>query len=83
MWVCLGHHHVYSFITSAPHTAMVILLNRGDTGVLQSVFWYKPQVYEERVQLCHPVMWEHCKERMDNNKLEHLTLLSCYSADDK
>ena len=76
-------NHVYSFVTSNPHTAMVILLNQGTSGVLQSVFWYKPQVQTERIRLCHPVMWEHCQERMDQNKLEHLTLLSCCSADEK
>lgn len=31
-------NHVFSFITSNPHTAMVILLNQGTTGVLNTVF---------------------------------------------
>ncbi len=62
---------------------MVILLNQGTNGVLQSVFWYKPTLQRERVPLCHPVAWEHASNRMDVNKLEQLTLLSCCSADGK
>lgn len=62
---------------------MVILLNQGASGLLQSVFWYKPTRYtDERMRLCHPAVWQHAQERMDPNKLEHLTLLSCCSADD-
>lgn len=51
---------------------MVILLNRGTTGILQSVFWYRPTVHTERIKLCHPSVWEHARERMDADKLEHL-----------
>ena len=76
-------NHVYTFITSTPHTAMVILLNQGTQGVLQTVFWYRPQVNQERRQLCHPAVWNHARQRMDTNKLEHLALLSCCSADEK
>jgi hypothetical protein len=102
---------VYGFITSVPHTAMVILLNRGraaaaperrrrgggTSGILQSVFWYRPTLITEQVRLCHPALWEHASERTDldqvwlpedaaacpTNKLEHLTLLSCCSADER
>ena len=78
-------NHVYTFITSTPHTAMVILLNQGTQGVLQTVFWYKPQVLPNnpKVRLCHPAAWEHAGVRTDVNKLEHLTLLSCCSADER
>lgn len=76
-------NHVYAFITSTPHTAMVILLNRGAAGLLQSVFWYRPTVYTERTPLCHPSVWEHAATRTDSNKLEHLSLLSCCSGDEK
>ena len=62
---------------------MVILLNNGTTGLLQSVFWYRPTLPLERVRLCHPSLWEHAQERTDQNKLEHLTLLSCCSGDEK
>lgn len=81
-----GHpavNHVYSFVTGEPHTALVLLLNRGTTTLLQSVFWYKPKRVEERFRLCHPLVWEHAEVRSDPGKLEHLTLLSCYSADEK
>lgn len=76
-------NHVYTFITSTPHTAMVILLNQGTQGLLQTVFWYRPQILRERVQLCHPAVWEHAQQRTDTHKLEHLTLLSCCSADER
>ena len=76
-------NHVYTYITSAEHTAMVILLNQATQGVLQTVFWYKPQIVRERVQLCHPSVWDHAKTRTDALKLEHLTLLSCCSADER
>jgi len=80
-------NHVYSFVTSEPHTALVILLNRGNTSLLQSVFWYRPRRYDAsttaNVRLCHPSVWEHTEARTDHAKLEHLTLLSCYSGDEK
>lgn len=62
---------------------MVILLNQGTQGLLQSVFWYKPTPQVgNRPKLCHPLVWEHAAARTDQNKLEHLTLLSCCSADE-
>ena len=72
-------------ITSTPHTAMVILLNQGTQGLLQSVFWYRPTLptAEQRVRLCHPKVWEHASQRTDPNKLDHLALLSCCSADEE
>ena len=76
-------NHVYGYVTSTPHTALVILLNRGSIGLLQSVFYYRPTIPKERVVLCHPVVWDYARERTDNNKLEQLALLSCYSADEK
>lgn len=44
-------HRTYSFLTRNPHTAMVILLNLGIKDITQTVFWYRPEVIHEPVQL--------------------------------
>lgn len=76
---------LYTFITSQKHTAMVILLNRGESDLLKSVFWYKPTYYEstENIRLGHPSIWEHADRRTDESRINELSLLSCHSADEK
>lgn len=63
---------------------MVILLNNGNNNILDSVFWYRPTIIPEEsaIRLCHPAVWKHASTRTDEAKLDHVALLSCYSADD-
>jgi hypothetical protein len=49
------------------------------------VFWYKPRFYaagEGEIKLCHPLVWNHARERTDENKVNELELLTCYSGDE-
>ena len=77
--------HFFNFITSEKHTAMVLILNRGNRTIQESVFYYKPTAMEpgKYPRLCHPVTWKHAEARTDDQKLDGLALLSCCSADDK
>ena len=72
----------YNSICASPHTAMVILLNQGNRGILESVFWYKPNLIPNgSMQLCHPSVWEHATLRTDESRIDSLALLSCHSGD--
>ena len=73
----------YNAICATPHTAMVILLNQGNRGILESVFWYKPNLIpgDSPMRLCHPAVWEHASARTDESRLDSLALLSCHSGD--
>ena len=72
----------YNTICSNPHTAMVILLNQGNQCVLDSVFWYKPQIVPPgSLQLCHPSVWDYAVKRTDETRIDPLALLSCHSGD--
>ena len=62
-----------SIAGATPHTAMVILLNQGNRNILDTVFWYRPQLipdgsiqtarrlYRRAFALCHPVVWDHAR----------------------
>ena len=73
----------YNAICAQPHTAMVILLNQGNRGVLDSVFWYRPRVIPDSagLRMGHPAIWEHAAGRTDEARHDHLALLSCNSGD--
>ena len=72
----------YNTICSQPYTAMVILLNKGNRGVLDSVFWYRPRVIPDgSLRLCHPALWQHAAARTDESRRDNLALLSCHSGD--
>lgn len=79
--------HVYSFITAQPYTAMVILLNQGHRGILESVFWYRPPALSRDggspPRMCHPCVWQHAERRTDTGKLNNIALLSCCSNDEE
>jgi hypothetical protein len=72
----------YNAICSAPHTAMVILLNQGNQNILESVFWYRPRIVPNgTIRLCHPLLWEYAARRTDDTRMDSLALLSCHSGD--
>ena len=72
----------YNAICSTPHTAMVILLNTGTRGILESVFWYRPRLVPDgTLRLCHPALWQHATARTDESRHDNLALLSCHSGD--
>jgi hypothetical protein len=72
----------YNAVCATPHTAMVILLNQGGRGVMDSVFYYRPRLVPDgSVRLCHPAVWEHAAARTDESRLDTLALLSCNSGD--
>lgn len=78
-------NHFFNFISGEKHTAMVLILNQGNRTIQESVFYYRPTVLEpgKYPRLCHPAVWQHAELRTDEQKLDNLALLSCYSADDK
>lgn len=61
---------------------MVILLNQGNRTISECVFWYRPDMVNNSIKLCHPSVWEYTVDRFDESKLDNLALLSCYSADE-